>query len=134
PTSVAGAAALAAAGGVGSVGEGGRHAAGADWIDAVTSATDDVMCRAVISELAVEVPRCERDRLQFYAGAVVARMEERWVGMEIAELKSRMQRMRPDQGGAKKQEYNNTFADLMALEKYRRTLQEQAQSYGDLRG
>ena len=25
-----------------------------------------------------------------------------------------------------------TFADLMALEKYRRTLQEQAQSYGEL--
>ncbi len=134
PTYVAVAKAVAAAGGVGSVGDGGTHAAGAEWLDAVTSATDDVMCRAVISELAVEEPRCERDRLRFYAGAVVARMEERWVGMEIAELKSRMQRMRPDQGGGRKQEYNNTFADLMALEKYRRTLQEQAQAYGDLRG
>jgi DNA primase len=59
-------------------------------------------------------------------------MEERWVGAEIAELKSRMQRMRPDLGAAEKKEYNATFADLMALEKYRRTLQEQAQSYGEL--
>jgi DNA primase len=43
-----------------------------------------------------------------------------------------MQRMRPDLGAAEKKEYNATFADLMALEKYRRTLQEQAQSYGEL--
>ena len=134
PTYIAVATAISKAGGVGSVGTDDGHAAGADWLDAVTAATDDVMCRAVISELAVEEPRCERDRLQFYAGAVVARMEERWVGIEIAELKSRMQQMRPDQGGTKKKEYNNTFADLMALEKYRRTLQEQAQTYGELPG
>ncbi|MGO1950033.1 MAG: DNA primase, partial [Mycobacteriaceae bacterium] len=134
PTYIAVATAVAAAGGVGSVGEKGGHSAGADWLDAVTAATDDVMCRAVISELAVEEPRCERDRLPYYAGAVVARMEELWVGMEIAEMKSRMQGMRPDQGGEKKKEYNNTFADLMALEKYRRTLQEQAHTYGELRG
>lgn len=134
PTYVAVATAISAAGGVGSVDTADGHAAGADWLDAVTAATDDVMCRAVISELAVEEPRCKPERLEFYAGAVVARMEERWVGVEIAELKSRMQQMRPDQGGAKKKEYNDTFADLMALEKYRRTLQEQAQSYGELGG
>jgi DNA primase len=134
PTYMAVAEAVQKAGGVGSVGASGDggHTPGADWLDAVTAATGDVMCRAVISELAVEEPRCEADRLPFYADAVVARMEERWVGAEIAELKARMQRMRPDRGGAEKKEYNATFADLMALEKYRRTLQDRAQDYGEL--
>ncbi len=127
PTYMAVATAIQDAGGVGSV-----TAGGAGWLDAVSAATKDPMCRAVISELAVEEPRCRAERLPFYARAVVARMEERWVGAEIAELKSRMQRMRPDLGAAEKKEYNATFADLMALEKYRRTLQEQAQSYGEL--
>jgi len=129
PTYIAVAMAVQSVGGVGSAAAG-----GAEWIDAVSAATQDAMCRAVISELAVEEPRCAPERLPFYAHAVVARMEERWVGNEIAELKSRMQRMRPDRGGAEKKEYNSTFADLMALEKYRRTLQDQAQSYGELSG
>ncbi len=127
PTYMAVARAVRDAGGVASA-----TAGDAGWLDAVSAATRDPMCRAVISELAVEEPRCTPDRLRFYAPAVVARMEERWVGNEIAELKSRMQRMRPDLGGSEKKEYNATFADLMALEKYRRTLQEQAQSYGEL--
>lgn len=127
PTYMAVAAAVQAAGGVGSA-----TAGDVGWLDAVSAATPDPMCRAVISELAVEEPRCTPERLPFYARAVVARMEERWVGNEIAELKSRMQRMRPDRGGVEKKEYNATFADLMALEKYRRTLQEQAQNYGEL--
>lgn len=127
PTYMAVATAIQAAGGVGSA-----VAGGAGWLDVVSGATKDPMCRAVISELAVEEPRCTVERLPFYARAVVARMEERWVGTEIAGLKARMQRMRPDRGEAEKKEYNATFADLMALEKYRRTLQEQAQNYGEL--
>lgn len=127
PTYIAAAVAIQAAGGVGT-----QTVGGAQWLDAVTAATPDPMCRAVISELAVEEPKCLPERLPFYARSMVARMEERWVGNEIAELKARMQRMRPDLGAAEKKEYNATFADLMALEKYRRTLQEQAQSYGEL--
>lgn len=63
--------------------------------------------------------------------AAVARMEARSVAAEIAELKSRMRRMRPDLGGAEKQAYNADFADLMALEKDRRTLEAQAQAYDE---
>ena len=39
-----------------------------------------------------------------------------------------MQRMRPDED---KEAYMSTFADLTALEKYRRSLNERANAYGD---
>ncbi len=58
----------------------------------------------------------------------MARMQERWVGSEISDMKSRMQRMRPD---LQKEEYNALFADVIALEKYRRSLHERAADFGD---
>lgn len=102
---------------------------GAVWIDHVASLVGDAMGAAVVSELAVEDIHCQSGRLQFYADAIMAHMQERWVGNEIADMKSKMQRMRPD---LQQEEYKALFADLMALEKYRRSLQSRAAAYGEL--
>ncbi|MDK8510143.1 DNA primase [Corynebacterium bovis] len=124
PTYVAVARAVAEAGGCAAA------SGGVEWIDAVSSGVDDVMGRAVVSELAVEDIHCPSDRLPYYADAVLARLQERWVGNEIAEMKASLQRMRPD---TDHDAYTSVFADLMALEKYRRSLQERAAEYGALR-
>ena len=102
---------------------------GAAWIDHVASLIGDAMGAAVVSELAVEDMHCQAGRLKYYADAIMAHMQERWVGNEIAEMKSKMQRMRPD---LQQEEYKALFADLMALEKYRRSLQARAAAYGEL--
>lgn len=122
PTYVSIANAIASAGGAA------RSEGGAGWIDQVASHIPDAMGRAVVSELAVEDMECETPRLPYYADAIMAYMQERWVGNEIADMKSRMQRMRPD---LQQEEYRAIFADLMALEKYRRSLQERAAAYGE---
>ena len=86
------------------------------------------MGQAVVSELAVEDLQCQQERLPYYASAIMARMQERWVSNEVAELRAQMQRMRPDED---KEAYMSTFADLTALEKYRRSLNERANAYGE---
>ncbi|KAB1551822.1 DNA primase [Corynebacterium sp. zg254] len=100
---------------------------GAAWVDRVGGHVDDAMGKAVVAELTVEDIHCPAERLPFYADAIMSHMQERWVGNEIAEMKAQMQRMRPD---LQQEEYKALFADLMALEKYRRSLQERAAEYG----
>ncbi|WCZ36277.1 DNA primase [Corynebacterium heidelbergense] len=100
---------------------------GPAWIDAVGNHLADAMGRAVVSELAVEDIPCDPDRLKPYAKAIMASMQERWVGNEVADLKSRLGRMRADM---QTEEYHALFADLVALEKYRRSLEAQAAEYG----
>jgi len=108
---------------------GGTSAAisGASWIEKVRDhgGEDD---QALISELSVEVIRVGDDeRLPRYVGGVLARMQEVWVGRQIAEVKSKLQRMSPvDQG----EDYHALFGDLVALEAYRRSLLEQASGDG----
>ncbi len=94
----------------------------------MASHVPDAMGRAVVSELAVDDVQCETKRWPYYADAIMAYMQERWVGNEIADMKSRMQRMR---GDLQEAEFRGVFADLMALEKYRRSLQERAAAYGE---
>lgn len=122
PTYVAMAEAVASLGGAA------NSNGGAGWIEKIAAQMKDPMGAAVVSELAVEDLHCPQERLPYYADAIMARMQERWVGNEIADMKSRMQRMRPD---LQKEEYNALFADVIALEKYRRSLQERAADFGD---
>lgn len=122
PTYVAMAEAVASLGGAA------NNDGGPSWIEKVATQMQDPMGAAVVSELAVEDLHCPPERLPYYADAIMARMQERWVGSEIADMKSRMQRMRPD---LQKEEYNALFADVIALEKYRRSLHERAADFGD---
>jgi len=97
---------------------------GAQWIEAVRTQTASPAAATLVNELGVEAFRVEDDdRLPRYIGGVLARLQEVWVGRQIAEVKSKLQRMSPvDQGD----EYHALFGDLVAMEAYRRSLLQQA--------
>ncbi|MFO7164319.1 MAG: DNA primase [Mycolicibacterium hassiacum] len=96
---------------------------GAQWIDAVRAQTGSEAAAALVSELSVEAINVDDDRLPRYITGVLARLQEVWVGRQIAEVKSKLQRMSPVEQG---DEYHALFGDLVAMEAYRRSLLEQA--------
>ncbi len=111
-------AAIEAAGGM-STGQ-----SGGEWIEAVRENAASPAAAGLVNELGVEGINVDDDeRLPRYIGGVLARLQEVWVGRQIAEVKSKLQRMSPvDQGD----EYHALFGDLVAMEAYRRSLLEQA--------
>lgn len=113
-------AAIAAAGGTGGTA---AAAAGAQWIDTVRRHTTSAATAGLIHELSVETIRVDDDKLPRYIGGVLARLQEVWVGRQIAEVKSKLQRMSPAQHS---DEYHALFGDLVAMEAYRRSLLQQA--------
>lgn len=116
---------------------------GAEWVEAVSTAGaasvadfqagDDTtgeigkataeQLRSLVTELAVEPMRVAEVDVPRYIGGVLARLQEVWVGNQIADLKSRLQRMSPSESP---DEYRALFGDLVALEQYRRGLLDQA--------
>ncbi len=109
-------AAIAAAGGTA------RSPGGAQWIDQVRQqAPADT---AMVNELGVESVRVdEEEKLPRYISGVLARLQEVWIGRQIAEVKSKLQRMSPVE---QSDEYHAVFGDLIALETYRKSLLAQA--------
>ncbi len=78
----------------------------------------------LVNELGVEAIRFEDDeKLVRYVSGVLARLQEVSVGRQIAEVKSKLQRMSPVEHS---DEYHALFGDLVAMETYRRSLLEQA--------
>ena len=63
-----------------------------------------------------------------YITGVLARLQEVWVGRQVAELKSKLTRTSPVENP---DEYHALFGDLVALEQYRRSLLEQAMGNAD---
>ncbi|MBV8789088.1 MAG: DNA primase, partial [Mycobacterium sp.] len=100
-----------------------RGVTGAQWIDAVRQQTTSELTAALISELGVEAIQVDDEKLPRYIGGVLARLQEVWMGRQIAEVKSKLQRMSPIENG---DEYHALFGDLVAMEAYRRSLLEQA--------
>lgn len=99
-------------------------AAGALWIDMVREKSGSPAAQGLITELGVEAVRVEdEEKLPRYISGVLARLQEVWVGRQVAEVKSKLQRMSPVEQG---DEYHALFGDLVALESYRRSLLEQA--------
>lgn len=97
---------------------------GGQWIDMVREQTGSAATQGLITELGVESIRVEdEEKLPRYIGGVLARLQEVWVGRQVAEVKSKLQRMSPVEQG---DEYHALFGDLVALEAYRRSLLEQA--------
>ncbi|ULE31973.1 DNA primase [Mycobacterium sp. IDR2000157661] len=97
---------------------------GAHWIEAVRDKTASPAAASLVNELGVEaINVVDDDRLPRYIGGVLARLQEVWVGRQIAEVKSKLQRMSPVEQG---DEYHALFGDLVAMEAYRRSLLEQA--------
>ena len=97
---------------------------GAQWIEAVREHTASPAAASLVNELGVEAINVDDDeKLPRYIGGVLARLQEVWVGRQIAEVKSKLQRMSPVEQG---DEYHALFGDLVAMEAYRRSLLEQA--------
>ncbi|RPA62165.1 DNA primase [Gordonia oryzae] len=96
---------------------------GAQWVDAVNHEVDDPVLSPMVTELAVEPMSVTEDNIPRYVNSVLARLQEVWVGAQIADIKSRLRRMAPSEDP---DAYNAVFGDLVALEAYRRSLLEQA--------
>jgi DNA primase len=111
-------AAVAAAGGMSA------GLSGGEWIEAVREHAASPEVGGMVGELGVESIKVEDDeRLPRYIGGVMARLQEVWVGRQIAEMKSKLQRMSPVDHA---DDYNALFGDLVAMETYRRSLLQQA--------
>lgn len=117
PAYVAVAKAVAGAGGTPVAGPGGEV-----WVTAVRENAANDAVRSVVTELAVEPLRCDGEPDTRYAGEQVARLSERLVTRRVVELKSRLQRINPEESD----EYNRVFGELIALEQQRRLLREKA--------
>jgi DNA primase len=97
---------------------------GAQWIDAVRQQSASALTAGLVNELGVEaIQVVDDEKLPRYIGGVLARLQEVWMGRQIAEVKSKLQRMSPIEQG---DEYHALFGDLVAMEAYRRSLLEQA--------
>ena len=93
---------------------------GMAWLDAVLAACTDDDVRSRVRSLAVEPLPVSHEADARYATSVIARLLEMDAARRIGELRGRLQRLEegtPEQAAA--------FADLMALEAYRRDLREQ---------
>ena len=103
---------IAACGGVASAGT------AREWAARVLDAAPTDRAREFVTTLAVEsieVPRKDGEPDARFAEEVLARLEQLAVSRQIAELKSRLQRLNPTENP----EYNRTFGDLVALEQRR---------------
>lgn len=116
--------AVEAAGGTGGTG---ASEQGVQWIQTVCDRVTAAPTAGLIHELSVESIRVDEDKLPRYIAAVLARLQEVWVGRQIAEVKSKLQRMSPVEHS---DEYHALFGDLVAMEAYRRSLLEQASGDG----
>ncbi len=110
---------------IGSAGGTGGGITGGQWLEAVRRQAPSPATAGLISELSVEAIRVDDDddKLPRYITGVLARLQEVWVGRQIAEVKSKLQRMSPVESA---DEYHALFGDLVAMEAYRRSLLEQA--------
>ena len=91
---------------------------------AATEQSPQGTVRMVLSELAVEPLRAKGGEVDAnYVATELAVVQESLVGRQIAEVKSKLQRLSPVE---KADEYRALFGDLVALEQYRKALREQA--------
>ncbi len=96
---------------------------GLAWIDAVLEAARDDEVRRLVRELAVDPLPYSSGQDARYGVGVVSRLLELDAARRITDLKGRLQRMDPTTQAA---DYEQCFADLLALEDVRRSLQQSA--------
>jgi DNA primase len=98
-------------------------ATGLAWIDAVLESAADDSVRRLVRELAVEPLPAEAGQDARYAIGVISRLLELDASRRIDEIKGRLQRTDPV---AQSGDYQQCFADLLALEEYRRSLRQES--------
>ena len=96
-----------------------------DWAARLIDAAPNDRAREFVTRLAVEpieTPRKDGEPDARFAEAVLAQVEDLAVSRQIAELKSRLQRLSP----VDTKDYNRTFGDLVALEQRHKALMGRA--------
>ncbi len=96
-----------------------------EWAAQLIDAAPNDRAREFLTRLAVEsieTPRKDGEPDARFAEAVLAQVEDLAVSRQIAELKSRLQRLSP----VDTKDYNRTFGDLVALEQRHKALMGRA--------
>jgi DNA primase len=105
----------------GGVGTAGRAR---DWVAALLETAPDDRVRAFVTELAAEQTlQVAGEPDEKYADVVLARVGELAAGRKIAAIKSRLQRMNPEEDQAA---YGRMFGELVALEQRKKILLDRA--------
>ena len=94
---------------------------GLAWIDAVLSHASDDVTRSLIRELSVDPLPISGEQDSRYVIGITARLLELDAERRIEELRGRLQRT-----DAQSNEHQQLFAEILALEEQRRSLQQQA--------
>ncbi|MCP2262448.1 DNA primase [Streptoalloteichus tenebrarius] len=97
--------------------------AGPSFVDAVGQHCEHQVVRSLLTELAVEPLQVKSEEDIRYVSGVLAGLQAGMVARQIAEIKSRLQRLSPLEHA---EEYHAQFGDLVALEGYHKVLREQA--------
>jgi DNA primase len=111
---------IAACGGVASA------SSAREWADRLLAAAPSDSARGFVTRLAVEAVEAPGESGEAdakFAEAVIARVGELAVSRQIADVKSRLQRLSPV---TEQPAYNRTFGDLVALEQRRKVLADRA--------
>ncbi|WP_018654988.1 DNA primase [Actinomadura flavalba] len=96
-------------------------AGAAEWPATLRERAPNDQVRALVTQLAVEAVPTSRESDDRYAIELLARIQERQLTREIADVKSKLGRLNPAE---QVEEYNRLFGDLVALEQRRRVLRE----------
>ncbi len=96
-----------------------KELAGLLWIDSVLEVCADDEDRRIVRELSVEPLPAQSGYDAHYAASVVARLLELDASRRVEEVKGQLQRTDPVEQAT---EHQQVFAELLALEEYRRSL------------
>jgi DNA primase len=97
--------------------------AGADLVDAVAKGCESATVRSLVTELAVEPVPARQNAMDRYAAGMLAALQRQLLAGQIADIKSRLQRISPVE---EPDEARALWGDLVALEQYYKALGEQA--------
>ena len=97
--------------------------AGAELLDAVAKGCETAMVRNLVTELAVEPIPARQNDIDRYAAGMLAALQRQLLAGQIADIKSRLQRLSPIE---EPDEARALWGDLVALEQYYKALGEQA--------
>ncbi|HLY33869.1 MAG TPA: DNA primase [Jatrophihabitantaceae bacterium] len=95
---------------------------GASWVAAIEQQMPDEL-KSGVHALAVEPLHSGADAQDRYADAVLARLQEMVASRQVATLKSKLQRINPQDAP---EEHARLFGELISLESHRRVLRERA--------
>ncbi|GLZ51468.1 DNA primase [Actinomycetospora sp. NBRC 106378] len=96
---------------------------GASWVAAVTEAITPPSYGRLVAELAVEPMQSREADDHRYVSSMLTALQGALVERQVAEIKSRLQRISPVTDA---DEYHELFGDLVALEQYKKALRDQA--------